>query len=237
MKQLPHEKFLYYADTDHVPYGMKTPEEVCRYSCEAAAFLIHQGADMLVIACNTATSMAINVLREKYSLPIVGMEPAIRPAAIGYPGQKILICATPLTIYGQKLHNLVETYIQPENAVLAALPSLVTWAEQGIYDYTVVLPYLRKTIPADTYAAVVLGCTHFALFRDSFRKLLGRDAACIDGTAGTVRRVVSLLPKVDKHTSQPCVRYFVSGREIQEHIAAKIIGNVHNRLEELEERE
>ena len=218
-KRYPDAQYLYYADTDHVPYGTKSRDEIRRYAMDAVSFLVDKGADLLVIACNTATSMAIEELRMRFPLPIIGMEPAVRPAILQYPGVKILVCATPATIHGEKLHHLLVTeHADPATTVLVPTPRLVAFAEDGVFAPELVVPYLREVIPPDTYAACVLGCTHFTLFRDSFTICLGSDTACIDGNTGTVNRMCAVLAENGFATagSGECtaIRYFRSGREV-----------------------
>ena len=198
-KQLPAADTFYYADTAHVPYGTKTRDEVIRYTDEAVSCLVGKGVDAIVIACNTATSMAVETMRAKYSLPIIGMEPAVKPAALRHPHERVLVCATPLAIRGERLHHLIEcNYTAGEEPVLAPLPGLVSFAEAGIFDRETVSAYLREAIDTSIpYAAVVLGCTHFGYFHDSFREVLG-DVDLIDGTAGTVNRLISVLREADK---------------------------------------
>ncbi|MBQ4591183.1 MAG: glutamate racemase [Clostridia bacterium] len=217
-RRLPGADYLYYADTDHVPYGTKSRGEIIRYSDEAVGFLAEQGADAVVVACNTATSMAIGYLREKYPFPIVGMEPAVKPAAAAHQGEKILVCATPVTIAGEKLHTLIEhNYASDDLPDLIGLPGLVTFAEQEIFDRGDVCKYLASVIDKErNYSAVVLGCTHFGYFSDSFRELLG-DIDLIDGTKGTVNRLISVLES--EHIPLPadeegCMTFYQTGRPV-----------------------
>ena len=89
---LPHEQFIYYADEKHVPYGEKSKEEIIGYVDEIIQFMINHGAKAVVIACNTATSAAVALMRKKYSLPIIGMEPAVKKAVDLYGNKKVLVC-------------------------------------------------------------------------------------------------------------------------------------------------
>lgn len=190
-----------------------------RYSEAAVGCLVEHGADIVVVACNTATSMAIETLRKTFSVPIIGMEPAVKPASVKHHGEKILVCATPLTIAGEKLHHLIdENYAGCAYPTLAALPELVTLAENAVFDIPTVTAYLKTVIDkSENYAAVVLGCTHFAYFRDSFRALLG-DIDMIDGTEGTVNRLKYMMEKEgispDSDGEKGEVEYFISGREV-----------------------
>lgn len=100
---LPHEHFIYYGDSAHAPYGIKEKAEITARCIEICDYLIDQGVKAIVIACNTATSACVNLLRKRYSLPIIGMEPALKVAAEQGEHQRIIVTATPLTLKEQKL--------------------------------------------------------------------------------------------------------------------------------------
>ncbi len=233
-RRLPSAEFLYYADTDHVPYGTKSRDDIVRYSAAAVDFLVSRGASAVVVACNTATSMAIARLRETYRVPIVGMEPAVKPAAALYPGQSILVCATPVTIAGEKLHTLLEhNYTSDDLPDLVGLPELVTFAERGIFDRETVCGYLETVIDRrKKYTAVVLGCTHFGYFRDSFRALLG-DVDLIDGTKGTVNRLIAVLSERGglPDAGQGRTSYFRSGRPVTDPATLSFYESLRKRSE------
>lgn len=242
-QRCPNARYLYYADTDHVPYGTKSREEIRRYVVDAVTFLVKHGVDILVIACNTATSMAVEELRSRFPLPIIGMEPAVRPAILRYPGARILVCATPATIHGEKLHHLLDVHhADPSATILIPTPRLVTYAEAGEFAPEVIVPYLREVIPPDKYAACVLGCTHFTLFRDSFTACLGSDTVCIDGNTGTVNRMCDVLREngfaKDADTAQNgcktdvggTVRYYLSGREVAEPKTLQFYQTIFDRM-------
>ena len=213
VKALPAADYLFYADSDHVPYGTKTPAEVTSYCMDALGFLAEQGAEAVVVACNTATSMAIRTLRDSFPFPIVGMEPAVKPAAEGYPNGKILVCATPLTIGGEKLHTLIDrSFRGGPGPVLRALPELVALAEREDFSAESAASVLRSSVGhGEGYVAVVLGCTHFLYFREDFRAFFP-GADIIDGNAGTVRRLADLVP-VRPAAGNGSIRFFTSGRE------------------------
>ena len=109
IKQLPNEDYIYFADTDNTPYGVKPKDEVKKYILAAIDFIYAKGVDAIVIACNTATSIAIEDLREKYNIPILGMEPAVKPAIEKNhsTNKRVLVTATPLTLKEEKLKNLM----------------------------------------------------------------------------------------------------------------------------------
>ena len=130
MKILPEEEFIFFADEDNVPYGTKPREEVLKLVESAFEFLIAQEVGAIVVACNTATSVAVRLMRAKYSLPIVGMEPAIKLALNLFPARKVLVTATEITIRGEKIQALIDRVHAREFAELRALPELVEFAER-----------------------------------------------------------------------------------------------------------
>ena len=148
-RAMPQEDYLYYADTDHVPYGRKTKEEIKQYVQEAVDFIAEQGVKALVVACNTATSVAIKDLRARYSFPILGMEPAVKPAVNDtHCTKRILVTATPVTIREEKLQNLLHQVDQHHQVDLLPLPRLVEFAEQGNFTDGQAEAYLRETLSA-----------------------------------------------------------------------------------------
>ncbi len=212
---MPDVDFIYYADTDHVPYGTKKRDEIIRYSTAAADFLVKNGAEAVLVACNTATSMAVEVLRDTFSCPVVGMEPAVKPAVTLHPHERILVCATPVTIRGRKLHDLLQKNAEQDTTVdLAALPELVTYAEKGFFDPAAVSEYIKSQITRTDYTACVLGCTHFSYFRDSMRLALPQ-AELIDGTAGTLSRLCHVTDYVPTE-GKGSVRYYRTGIEVND---------------------
>ena len=212
-RTMPDVDFIYYADTEHVPYGTKSQDEIAEYSFAAADFLVKNGAEAVLVACNTATSMAVDVLRDSFSCPIVGMEPAVKPAVTLHPHERILVCATPATIHGRKLHDLLQKNAEQDTVVdLVALPELVLYAEQGFFDPAVVAEYIKSRVERTDYTACVLGCTHFSYFRDSMRLALP-DAELIDGTAGTVSRLV-YVTDYRYGGGAGAVRYYQTGAEV-----------------------
>lgn len=132
---MPEEDYLYFGDSVNAPYGEKPPEvirELCRRNVE---MMLARGAKCVVIACNTATSAAAEILRQEYPfLPVIGMEPAVKPAAKcgGHP--RVLVLATPLTIKGDRLHHLVEAYADEAEFILREAPGIVRFVEEGVCD-------------------------------------------------------------------------------------------------------
>lgn len=236
LKRLPHHDYLYYADTLHAPYGPKPKEEVRGYIFEAIEFLVRKGADIIVIACNTATSIAVNDLREKYQIPIIGMEPAVKPAIewVQESGKRVLVTATPLTLKEEKLHHLIERLDQSHVTDLLPLPDLVRFAESFDFSPETVVPYLKKKLvdyQISDYGAIVLGCTHFPLFASSFKEVFEPGIELIDGSVGTVTHLANIIDTMKGETSKtPTVTFYQSGREITEANEIKGFNRILNQI-------
>ena len=201
----PHAHYLYYADTENVPYGTKKKKEIRKLVLSAVDFLSDKKIDLLVVACNTATSVAIKSLREKYEFPIIGMEPAVKPAAERSKGKtkqnRILVCATKLTLKEQKLIDLIADLKASDKVDLLSLQKLVRYAEDMKMDSKTVKKYLKKkmeTVDWERYSSVVLGCTHFLYYRSLIQEIIPPHIAIIDGNKGTINRMLALLPKKEK---------------------------------------
>jgi len=195
LTQMPRENYIYFGDMAHVPYGTKNKETVKKYILEAVAFLVGEGIKALVVACNTATSIAITELRARYGFPILGMEPAVKPAIEKNGSQRILVTATPLTLREEKYHNLVTRLDQDHLVDCIALPELVDYAENFILDKEVITAYLKEKLSAhdlSAYGTVVLGCTHFAFYRNCFQEMFPA-ADIIDGNKGTINYLQKIL--------------------------------------------
>ncbi|WMM23827.1 glutamate racemase [Tissierella sp. MB52-C2] len=202
LKMLPNEDYIYYADTSNVPYGPKPKDEVKKYIFDAIEFIMDQGVKAIVIACNTATSVAIEDLRAKYSVPIIGMEPAVKPAVEKNRNinNRVLVTATALTLKEDKLQNLITKLDNDHIVDLLPLPGLVEFAERFEFNEEIVLPYLKEQLlkyDLNKYETIVLGCTHFSFYKDIFRKILPVDTDIIDGNLGTIKHLKRILEKDD----------------------------------------
>lgn len=220
LKILPSENYIYFADTDHVPYGNKTKEEVKQLVLKAGEFLVAQKIKMLVVACNTATSSAISELRNKYHFPVIGMEPAVKPAVSNNKSKRVLVLATELTLKEQKFRELVDKVDNEKIVDLLPLPKLVDYAEQFVFDDQEIIPVLRKKLAhlnLDSYGTVVLGCTHFPFYKNALRKIFPEGTEIIDGNKGTVTHMKNILEKenlLNPLTTKGKIVFFHSGRPI-----------------------
>lgn len=217
LKILPREDYLYYADTAHVPYGNKPKEIVRKYILEAVDFMVSKGIQALVISCNTATSVAIDELRAKYALPIIGMEPAVKPAVSDSAGKRVLVFATEMTLQEEKFKRLVANVDNNGIVDYVPLQELVMFAERFEFEPEVIIPYLKeKLAPFDLcqYGTIVLGCTHFPYFKNLIRKIIPPDIAIIDGNKGTVQNLKLKLESLEAQASGTgSVQYYASGNK------------------------
>lgn len=193
---MPDEDYIYFADTQNVPYGTKPKEDVKRFVMQAADFLASKGIKALVVACNTATSVVIHDLREKFDFPIIGMEPAVKPAIVNNGGKKILVTATSLTLRESKLESLIETLEGNERIEKLPLDPLVKFAESFDFGSREVREFLIDAFSRfnpDEFESLVLGCTHFIFYKPVLKEILPASIKIIDGNEGTIRHLMATL--------------------------------------------
>lgn len=199
IRLMPGEHFLYFGDSANAPYGEKTTDEVRRLTLSAAKYLLDQGCKALVIACNTATAAAIEILRQTYpDNIIVGIEPALKPATDRFPTGKIGIMATAVTLREEKLLSLLERFPGVQVEKIPA-PGLVEKIEQGKADSEEAENLLREILSPyiDKLDALVLGCTHYPFVKSTIAKILGAQTLLLDGGEGTARQTRNLLEQAD----------------------------------------
>lgn len=192
-KIMPKEDFIYFGDSKNAPYGVKAKEEVRELTIACATRLFDQGAKGLVVACNTATSAAVRVLREMYPyIPIVGIEPAVKPAVLCMDHPRVLVMATPMTIHEEKLHNLIAKYEDKATIIPLPCPGLMDFVERGDLDGEDLCRYLEDLLYSyrnNQIDAAVLGCTHYPFARKQIQKVLGSKVQIFDGGEGTAREM------------------------------------------------
>ncbi len=189
-KFMPNENFIYFGDSKNAPYGDKSDEQIFLYSDEAVVKLMGMGAKAVVIACNTATSVAASRLREKFSVPIIGIEPAVKPAVINHKGGKVLVMATPVTLKNEKFTKLTECYSEISEIIPLPCPKLVEIIERGITEgdeINACLSELFSKIDCREINAVVLGCTHYPYVKKEIGKFFSPSVDIIDGGSGTAK--------------------------------------------------
>ncbi len=194
-KLMPDQSFLYFADRQHAPYGEGTKAQTLQLTLDCVQFMEPMGLKALVLACNTATSAAVKELRRQYDFPIIGMEPAVKPAVENGKG-KVLVLATPLTLQEEKFKKLVQQIDKNGKVDGIGMPELVRLAEDGVFTGSLVEGYLFKQLGDvlwNEYSAIVLGCTHFIYFRAALESFVPKHIAIVDGNEGTVRQLMNQL--------------------------------------------
>jgi glutamate racemase len=195
-KELPHEHFIYFGDTYNCPYGTRSEEEIIEFSLHACQFLIDQGSKLLVVACNTASQAALSTLRATYPLPIVGVVPAVKPAARATKRGRIGIAATNQAAQASYLRHLIDDFAADIQAYTAGCSELVTLVEQGELDGPYVEETLRHALQPLTEKEVdviVLGCTHFPALRPAIERVVGSNVQVIDSGTAIARRTHTIL--------------------------------------------
>lgn len=196
---LPHEHFIYYGDDGHAPYGTKTRQEIMRLSKQCVDFLLQKGVKAILIACNTATGVAVKTLREVYDFPIVSMEPAVKVGLTLLRGGKIVVMATPATLRQEKYLNLIARLGCADSVIPLPCDGLVELIEAGKWNHLETEGYLAHLVDGlsgQKVDCVVLGCTHYVFVREEIRRVfesLGKDVRIVDGSEGTVNHLRNLL--------------------------------------------
>jgi glutamate racemase len=198
LQRLPNEDFIYLADTLHVPYGTKSKEQVKQYVKQCVDILMEENIKALVVACNTATSIAVSDLREKYEIPIIGMEPAVKPAVEmnQINGKRVLVFATDLTLKQSKYADLISRIDDRGIVDSLPLPELVQFCEQLNFNGNEISAYFNQKLSEfdlSQYGTVVLGCTHYPFYRSILRDILPSHIQIVDGGKGTINRLSQIL--------------------------------------------
>ena len=198
-RQMPHERFLYFGDSANAPYGSRPAEQVRELTLAHIDEMMRLGLKAVVIACNTATSVAIDALRARYpDTVIVGIEPALKPAAEAFPTGKIIVMATEVTLREEKFVRLTEQYSGTCEIIPLPCPALVEFVERGELDSPAVKKYLRTALAPHLHPApdaIVLGCTHFPFLKPVISRIAGKSVRFFDGSEGTSAQTKRLLEK------------------------------------------
>lgn len=219
--RLPQETFLYLGDTARLPYGTKSQQTVSQYAKQAAQFLHQQGIKMLVVACNTASAMAITALQECFSdIPVIGViEPGAQAACAASKTGHIVVAATEGTIANQAYQEAIHRLLPSAHVFGQPCSLFVALAEEGWLDDEVtaavtkryLLPYFSKQDPlAD---CLLLGCTHFPVLLPSLYQVLGQDIVIVDSAYTTANAVAQALDVLSLHTlgvGRGFTRYFAT---------------------------
>lgn len=194
---MPGEDFIYFGDSLNAPYGTKSKDEIRELTEKAFDYLREKGCKAVVIACNTATSAAAKHLREKHpDYAIIGLEPALKPAALSMDYPRVLAMATPLTLKEEKFNKLMAQYEDKAEFIKLPAPKLVEFIESGDFDSEAEIAYLEEILSpyrGNKVDAVVLGCTHFPFARKNIQRILGDEVLVFDGGLGAARQTRRVL--------------------------------------------
>lgn len=198
--ELPSERFIYYGDNKNAPYGSRSEEEILLLAENAAESLVDRGVKALVVACNTATSAAINVLRERLSVPVVSVEPAIKPACAMSGDGKVLMLATLATTKLSRYRALQSRMPDPARIINVGCPGIVERVEMGEIGETAfddILSERLSFIEGAKIDGIVLGCTHFPFIAPAISRYASMhftgECRLFDGNAGTARQLKRVL--------------------------------------------
>ncbi len=236
LQELPHENYLYFGDTAHCPYGVRSDAEIIELAVHGCRFLIEQGAKLIVVACNTATQAAINTLRATFtSMHFVGVVPAVKPAARATKNGRIGIAATNQAAKAIYLKQLIDEFAGGIEAYAVGCPELVTLVEQGELDGSMVeetVKWALQPILREDVDVIVLGCTHFPALRPVIERITAHKVHIIDSGLAVARRTHYVLdaegliqPNNSNDAPAGALQVWCSGdANIFSNVAGKLLG-------------
>lgn len=239
---LPREDIVYFGDTARVPYGTKSKETVIKFSIQDADFLMGLGVKMIVVACNTASSLSLDVLKSRYDIPLVGViEPGARKAASVTKNMKVGVIGTKATVASGVYEREVRRF-NPEISVLSAgCPLFVPLVEEGWLSGKITADIAKvylgpiKKAGADV---LILGCTHYPLLKSAIHKALGRNIKLVDSAKETAKEVKAIIEEsgLEKRTKErPEYRFYVSDEPaLFKKIGGKFLGREIGSIEKAE---
>lgn len=205
-RQMPNEHLIYYGDSANNPYGNKSLDFITQRCLEICRELVKKNVKAIVVACNTATSACIELLRREFDIPVIGMEPALKPAVHQKNHQKVAIWATENTLKEKKFERLLNRYGQEHEIRKVPTPKLVDLAENQLAGSSraeeVLKQYLRES-DWESLDGLVLGCTHFLFFKDQINEITNKRLRLYDGHQGTVNRLKDQLEKRNSLSTGP----------------------------------
>lgn len=214
---LPNENTIYLADSKNAPYGIKTKEEIINLSIKNTEYLLNQNCKLIVVACNTATTNAIKVLRNKYNVPFIGIEPAIKPAALNSNTKKIGILATQGTINSELFHQAVLNF--PDIKIVEQVGhGLVQLIEKGETEspemYNLLASYLQPMI-SQNIDFLVLGCSHYPYLIPIIQKILPAHIHIIDSGEAVAKQTRKILSQVGFNNNFPAKNIFYTNDDVE----------------------
>ena len=217
MKQLPHENIVYYGDTARVPYGTKSPQVIREYAAQDADFLVSQGIKMLVVACNTVSAVALDIVQKRARVPVVGVIiPGARAAVSATRKKRVGIIGTSATVNSGAYTNAVRQIDEEVQVFARACPLFVPLAEEGWIDHQVTMLVAKEylfPLTLEKVDTLILGCTHYPVLRSSIAAVLDSRITLIDSGAAAALEVERVLDEQDIRNpskQKPNLQFFVS---------------------------
>lgn len=226
-KHLPHERFIYFADTAHVPYGPRDDQNIRELTAQAIEWLYRKGCKVAVVACNTASAFSLDYLREHYgdNFPIIGLVPALKPAVLQSKSKTVAVLATPATFRGQLIKDVVDKFAQPSGVTVIPVTclDLVPFVESGAQMSAACLATLKDILqPVVDQGAdyLVLGCTHYPFLKIAIQSIFGQKLTLIDSGLAVARQTARILIKNEllfeqNHDGDVRVECYVSGNNAE----------------------
>ncbi len=217
IKALPNERIVYLGDTARVPYGTKSEETIKRFSIENGKFLKKFNVKIIVVACNTASSIAIPLLRRRFNIPIVGViKPGAKRAVELTKNKRIGVIGTPTTIKSKAYRKEIKFISRNKKVISKACPLFVSLAEEGWLDGKITLDIVKKylePLKKEKIDTLVLGCTHYPLLRSVISRVVGRGVRIVDSASSVAGEVSRILEKADKlatRSAKPVHNFFAT---------------------------
>ena len=217
MEQLPFENIIYFGDTARVPYGIKSIETISRYATQITEFLLHQKVKLLIVACNTMSAVAYQVIKDLSPVPVLDVVDAGAQSAIAETHNKCVgVIGTPATINSNAYQKAINKYDPEIRTFSQACPLFVPLVEEGWLDHQVTRltaqEYLRPFI-AQNIDTLVLGCTHYPLLKPLLQEVIGDQISLVDSAQAIIEQTVELLRKnnlQNKQQKPPEYRFYVT---------------------------
>jgi len=225
IKSLPYEDVIYFADTANCPYGPKSQKEIINTVDKVVQFLVNHQVKLIIVACNTATAAAIEYLRSNYNLPFIGMEPAVKPAALNSKTKSIAVLATEGTFNGKLYLETSKKYAADVNLHIKVGDRLVEIVENdkiNLPETEIHLRELMNPLIQKNIDHLVLGCTHYPFLTESLKKILPSHITIIDPAPAVVKQTVTVLTEnmLLSKNSKPSYEFYTSGND---HVLRNII--------------
>lgn len=205
----PNEEYIYFADSDHAPYGAKSQQEVESLIADAVAFLVHQNIEALVLACHTASRLMKEKLQAQYDFPVIGMETGLEKRHFQNNNKKVLVTGTDLSIKAWQQYFCTQELA----ADYYSLQGLIPFAEKGDFYTSEVFSYIYQKLAFvdwTQYQAILLGCTHFPFYKNQIRDIVPGHIEILDGSSATVQQFGKYIPNFYQNQDND-IQYFISG--------------------------